>query len=223
MKYLTQIPRGIMQKIGISLLLTVILLPVIFTGTGGLFAASPPETAVVEWTFFEAKPNGKDVTIRWGAVESKKHSHFVLERKTPETGWRTLAEVDQPVQKIGNVQEYGYTDLAVFSGFNIYRLKQVDGNGSFSYSQMVEVLVADKPVRVFPNPGQGALFVTYLEAGLVISRVEILDVSGRVVQVQSFDSLSESIGISKLTKGMYYLRFYREEGGFELIPFRKTL
>ena len=87
---------------------------------------------------------------------------------------------------------------------NYYRLKQVEYDGSFNYSQIIVVrLDQNLEVSIFPNPTTGMIHVVGIQNGRAI----LYDSHGRRVKQLSADD--SDVDISEQPKGMYYLAIVR--------------
>lgn len=112
----------------------------------------------------EYHPNLRSSNVSWETAKEWGNSHFEIERAVNSVkNWETIARVegngfsDAPV-------EYEYQDLKLpVAGGNIfYRLKQVDFNGDYTYSEtrgiQVEPIAGSTQWSVFPNPTTGYPF-----------------------------------------------------------------
>ena len=92
------------------------------------------------------------VDLKWTTSTEVDHAYFVLERSRDGSAWM---RIDSLVGKgsIQSAHRYRSRDNAPHPGANYYRLRQVDHDGSFSYSPVVAVdVAAAEQVRVYPNP-----------------------------------------------------------------------
>lgn len=109
----------------------------------------------VELTNFAASVINNQVVLNWATATETNNSGFAIERSSDNSSFTQVAFVDG----YGTTTEkhvYSYTDASALSGTYTYRLKQVDFDGSISYSDAVEVTVG-LPVEFsmdqnFPNP-----------------------------------------------------------------------
>jgi hypothetical protein len=116
---------------------------------------------------FTAAPgtNGNSVVLNWGVVNETNSSVFAIERSFDGVNFGFINQVNAagPGNTIAP-RDYTYTDQPVnyFNAPIYYRLKLVNANGSFQYSQVVAVTLAlnnngGQLIRIFPtviNPTQ---------------------------------------------------------------------
>lgn len=118
------------------------------------FSYSLMQVIPVELTLFEAKVNGLDVELNWATATETNNYGFEIQRKYGED-FITIGFVKGAGHSTA-LRKYSFTDKQLNQGSYVYRLKQIDFNGAYHYSQEVEVLVAGPKVyfieQNFPNP-----------------------------------------------------------------------
>ena len=122
-----------------------------------------------------------EVEVQWRTASELNSSHFVVERSQDGSNFAPIGSVAASGTTQG-LTEYGHVDRAPHTGPNYYRLRQVDLDGSTTYSYVVQASchaggnVLGEP---FPNPTSGnvAIPVTWSEGGTV--EVVLLDAMGR--------------------------------------------
>jgi hypothetical protein len=93
--------------------------------------------------------------VRWSTFREINSGHFIVERKRSNEDLFTA--VSGLIPSAGNINEeqwYEFTDTDVRqAGRYVYRIRQVDRDGTFSYSQEVSLMVDENlQVDVYPNP-----------------------------------------------------------------------
>ena len=114
----------------------------------------PPGTLPVELTSFSANVSDGNVVLKWSTATEINNSGFEIERKS-NGDYRTIAFI-QGYGTTTNEHNYSYTDNNLKNGVYTYRLKQVDYDGTFAYSNEINVEVST-PVKFelsqnYPNP-----------------------------------------------------------------------
>lgn len=87
---------------------------------------------------------------------------------------------------------------------NYYRIKQVDYNGDFNYSETRFIALASS-IAIQPNPTQGGLSVNAKE---VVHKVELTDPSGRMLMQKSINSKQFELDLNGLNPSVYLLHIY---------------
>jgi hypothetical protein len=176
----------------------------------------------VELTSFVASVSGKSVLLNWNTATELNNSGFDVERKSSSTGWQKIAFV-QGNGTTTQPKSYSFTDRNLADGKYSYRLKQVDYDGTYEYSKIVEVNIASAVVNEFelsqnyPNPFNPTTTIKFNlpDAGNV--KLSVYNLLGQEVQtiVNGFmESGSHSVNFdaSNLNSGVYLYKL--EANGF---------
>lgn len=135
--------------------------------------------------FSGVRTDDANVLLSWETTQEVNNDYFQVERTlNPVLGYQPVALVKGAGSSSATVK-YKTTDPNNHSGYTYYRLKQVDFDGTFTYSSIVGVKGATVPLSItaFPNPGQSkhiAFEVTSLKVAGELA-VVIYDVRGSVV------------------------------------------
>jgi hypothetical protein len=136
---------------------------------------------------------------------------FEIERGT--TSWQRIGFV-QGFGYSASPREYSFTEKNLMAGKYKYRLKQIDNNGTFTYSKEIEVAINTTPdsyalYQNYPNPFNPATTITYQipQAGFVT--LKVYDAIGSeaatlVNQQQEAGSYNITFDGSKLNSGVYF-------------------
>ncbi len=151
--------------------------------------------------------------LQWKIATQKNLSKFVIERSAD--GYRFLPINNVVANKKSSViTDYAIIDDQPLQGINFYRLKMIDIDGQFSYSNIVAVKInQDSKLQIFPNPVNRFLFVEANGKG-ENAIVQIVDGQGRKlkeIKIILNGETSFSIDVSNLPGGMYYLILHKNE------------
>jgi len=173
------------------------------------FAALP-----VELSEFSGTQKSSEIRLNWQTLSETNNNYFEVERSTDRAHFQTLDIVEGK----GNttvISDYFYTDAPNFAGTYYYRLRQIDFDGSYSYSNIIAVNFEKKAThfKVFPNPTQ---FFLNVELGLnVNAETFIFDQFGqKVAQFSSNDKAIFTLDIRQLPKGIYFIKVQTEDKTF---------
>jgi hypothetical protein len=127
-------------------------------GTGGvapLVVLDITGDLPVELTSFGASVVDGFVQLKWATATEINNHGFEVQRKSGESDFSTIGFV-QGKGTTTESQSYSYVDSRVEEGIYSYRLKQVDHDGSFAYSDVVEIDIT-APIEFslsqnYPNP-----------------------------------------------------------------------
>jgi hypothetical protein len=119
----------------------------------------------VELTSFTANINNLgQVMLNWETATETNNQGFEIERRAENSEFRTIGFVEG----YGTTTEqrsYNYLDQNAEQGINYYRLKQVDFNGTYEYSEEVEIDVIGpltfNLAQNYPNPFNPSTKINY--------------------------------------------------------------
>ena len=138
-------------------------------------------------------------TINWSTGSELNFSYFTVEKSTNGS---TFIEAGRVASKgIATGSSYSFVDL---SGAKYYRVKIVDKDGSFRYSQIISVAAKAIQVSAFPNPAVNSLSITH---GVATSGgfVKIISIDGKTVSLKKVEigASKTTVDVASLKKGAY--------------------
>ncbi|MEJ2196013.1 MAG: T9SS type A sorting domain-containing protein, partial [Ignavibacteriaceae bacterium] len=118
----------------------------------------------VELMSFTALANSKEVLLNWSTATELNNLGFEIQRNTSGKEFFTVGFVNGH-GTTSEQQNYRYTDKNLNSGKYYYRLKQIDYDGSYEYSDVIEVewRVFDTYLldQNYPNPFNPATIIGF--------------------------------------------------------------
>lgn len=169
----------------------------------------------VELTSFTANATESSVVLNWTTASEVNNAGFNIERKASgESSFRTVGYVEGRGTTL-EPGSYSYTDKNMGNGTYTYRLKQLDFDGSFEYSNEVEVNIGTPAtfalMQNYPNPFNPSTLIKYaLPADLQVE-LSVFNVLGEKVAtlVNTFQKAGNYeivFDASKLSSGVYLYR-----------------
>ncbi|HTR81338.1 MAG TPA: T9SS type A sorting domain-containing protein [Bacteroidota bacterium] len=153
--------------------------PTIVYGSGSLSTPLP-----VELTSFTGSANGRNVELQWNTATETNNSGFEVEKNVAGT-WTKIGFVDGAGTS-NTPHNYSYADVNSAATTYSYRLKQIDRDGKFIYSNAIEVtttLSADdyKLSQNYPNPFNPSTKLTFAMKDAERTTVKVYNVLGQEV------------------------------------------
>ncbi|MDO7845145.1 right-handed parallel beta-helix repeat-containing protein [Hymenobacter sp. M29] len=185
----------------------------------------------VELTDFTATAvKNVDAALVWRTASEKNNDHFDVERSLNGTDFVKIGQV----RGQGNAStptDYNLTDAGIgrkTTGLVYYRLKQVDVDGTATYSLVRTVTftataTAEPAISLFPNPATSTtqLDLTTLPAGTY--QVSVLDAAGRVVlSVKREAGIAQALDVNTIASGTYMVLVRGQNNG-QVINLTKRL
>jgi hypothetical protein len=205
-----------------------------FTGAGSIQASfnyattdaaskvdPTPATYVIKWVgtlpvtmlYFTANKLGESESeLKWATASEIDNDHFDIERSADAESWEKIGE--QKGAGTSSMQNnYSMIDQSPLSGVNYYRLKQVDVDGNFSYSDIAQVTFGEiqsqtqnqSALSVYPNPlSQASKLNIDLTGTDNISEISITNSIGQVVYTTNLPQIQnyQIVGLN-LPSGVY--------------------
>jgi hypothetical protein len=188
----------------------------------------------VTLTLLQAKLENNLAVLNWSTLTEKNNAKFIVEHSVDGISYR----------KVGEVKGAGNSSIKVDYAFNhskfsrnevnYYRLKQVDYNGDFAYSNVAFVSGSTKQITpefnnesgstklsLYPIPAQNVLSVEGLlteQAWVRISNMYGVEVYTK--QVKANNGIA-ALDIEHLTAGVYVIEVKDENGNVEVMKFTK--
>ncbi len=166
----------------------------------------------VELTSFNASASGNNVNLTWTTATEKNNRGFEVERKSADGEFASCAFINGAGTTIES-RSYTYTDTKLSEGKYTYRLKQIDLDGSFTYSKAVEVDVT-APVQFelgqnYPNPFNPSTVISYQIPVSGMVTLKVYDMLGNeaaslVNSEMPAGKHNVSFNAADLSSGVYY-------------------
>jgi hypothetical protein len=155
--------------------------------------------------------NAHDVMVTWTTAQEINNDFFAVEKKRGVNGkFEEIARVNAKADPQAT-NEYSHLDQTGMNNVNFYRIKQVDLDGTVTYSEIVELtmdeLADNDKFVVYPSPAKEA---TTLRSVVDLTKdldFEVTDMNGKVVFSGSLpkESGQVTLPLTGLTAGTYHV------------------
>ncbi len=163
----------------------------------------------VKLSSFKAVASEGAVRLGWETATEVSSGTFEIQHSTSGKKWQTIEEVAAKGES-SILTSYHFTHTNPVSGNNVYRLKMIDLDGTYTYSHIVSVNhVGSSGIAVYPNPAIDQVTVQVPQNG--VYAVKVYDAKGVVVKSMEVNQL-KSVDLSGFQAGSYFFRMYNSNG-----------
>lgn len=139
----------------------------------------------VELVLFECSVIGSRILLNWQTATELNNEGFAIEKSTDKINWSNIGFVEGNGTS-STVHYYEFEDNNAIQGQYSYRLKQMDYDGSYKYSEVIEISVSSAKEyslsQNFPNPFNPNTIIEYQIPEETIVNISLYDIIGRKVK-----------------------------------------
>jgi len=155
----------------------------------------------VELTRFTAEAQEKSVALHWTTASEKNSDYFEVQRSTDAKTFAAIGKL-QGEGNTSSMSNYLFTDRHPVAGLAYYRLRQVDLDGTESFSPVASVQWAGKlEASFFPNPSVKTITLT---GGNGLVHYRVYSVKGQQMAAGEAETGS-TVDVSQVPAGVYLL------------------
>ena len=162
----------------------------------------------VELMNFNGELENGVVNLKWNTVSEMNNDYFDVLRSNDLSKWESIGSVAGAGNSMEEL-EYNFTDKSPLREQSYYRLKQVDFNGEYSFSNVVNIGFSDnQQPRLYPNPAKNSITIVASQK-VEESEIRIYNNLGEnlmnKVGISKVDEITYRMNISLLPEGTYTL------------------
>ena len=176
-------------------------------GTGKLLAVEAGYTSALPLTlisFSAQKTTDGKIKLQWLTDDEINTADFVIEKSTDGTAFDAIGSV---TAKGSSTNNYDFTALPSNNTITYYRLKMVDKDGRFTYSNSLRLNNTPPgavALSVFPNPAKNAITISGLAGN---GQIRLLDTKGKLLRLVNTTAQTLTLDISKYPQGLFVLQY----------------
>jgi len=175
---------------------------------------SGPSSLPVTWLSFEARADDSgSVALDWATTTETQNDHFAVERSADGARYQAIGHVNGAGTSTV-INHYAYTDENPLPGVNYYRLRQVDFDGSYTFSRTVAVTTrtTTTALAVFPNPATDYITVQLAHNTAELLEWRLIDAGGRTLRSGTTEAARFDLPVYDLPAGLYGLQVVTAQG-----------
>lgn len=182
-------------------------------GNFGVVKLTYDDPIPVELTSYAANVSGNNVLLNWTTATETNNQGFDIQRKSGNSDFISVGFVGG-AGTTTETRNYSFAD-EVINGTYTYRLKQLDFNGSFEFSNEIEVDVNIPAVysleQNYPNPFNPSTTINFSLANKGFVKLAVYNTLGQeaktlVNEVKESGAHSVTFDASVLTSGAYFYK-----------------
>ena len=173
-------------------------------------------TLPVSLTDFSGHRQAQNVLLNWKALQEINIHSYNIERSNGSS-WETIGTV--AANGNGNSSsDYTYTDINPQGTLLLYRLKQVDNDNNYKYSNIIRITTGTKSTMLsYPNPFTTQLNISISSPSNQQVSAIIYDVMGKTVRSETKKIFAGENNFSiasldNLSRGIYYAEIKDQSG-----------
>ncbi|MCL6494339.1 MAG: T9SS type A sorting domain-containing protein [Ignavibacterium sp.] len=189
-------------------------------GTGG-YIISYLDTSIipVELTNFSAEQINNTILLNWTTVTETNNLGFEIFRSFDLKNWEYIGFIPG-FGTTTDKQNYSFIDSKINNEQLYYKLKQVDLDGSFKFSEIISIKILIKDFELkqnFPNPANPTTNISFSIPQRSFVKINLYSSNGELVQ-QIINEEKEKgiysieINLSNLASGVYFYRMITNTG-----------
>lgn len=156
----------------------------------------------VKFTSFTVVRNSTAFLVQWSTTDEVNAAYYQVERSNDGAVWSRLATLSATSNATNN---YVYADRSNPTGTIYYRIKQVDADGAFTYTE----------VRTFKTNTTTAPVITSAPSRIIVQfgqqikgnvKIEVIGLNGHVALTQTVSNPTDKLQLATSLKGIYVVR-----------------
>jgi hypothetical protein len=145
--------------------------------------------------------------VTWTVASQFNVSEYILQKSTDG---KTFDNVTSVIANSSSNTSYTAEDDDLYTdGTNYYRVKEVDNDGTIHYSTIVVINPAPNTtnnIEIYPNPVSNELYLSKPQNTVIKSALVIDAIGQTLLEVNSFNNITNSIQLNNLPTGFYELK-----------------
>lgn len=159
-----------------------------------------------------------EVFLQWETETETNNDYFEIQTLIGDT-WKTLAIKDGAGNSTSKTY-YNYTDKKPIDGLSYYRLKQVNFDQTFNYSNAISIDLSkdrEQITNIRPNPTNGLVYYDYISKSKADITIEVVSFTGESLFKETKNAEtgfnSFNLSLQEFKNGVYLLKITNENSG----------
>lgn len=184
------------------------------TSSAAVYSIETESPMPVTLISFNIRQEGGIASLQWATSSEENSKGFEIERSANASAWTKVGFVPSLSREAVSSSrlDYNFTDSTPLGRRSYYRLKMVDLDGKYTYSQIRVVTSENSTITyAYPNPAADELTIDGLNGS---EEIKVLDISGRtLIEGRNSDGKNKkTLNIRPLPNGVYLIKIQMPDG-----------
>jgi len=139
--------------------------------------------------------------LEWSVFDTSEEDKFIIEHSNNGISFSSIDSATYKNEK-KEIYNFKYVDSVPFTGSNYYRIKYIDCNGLYEYSNIAYINYKKKELLIFPNPFMKTIKIKVSSE----QNIEFFNSFGEKVKQIFLDKGENIIDLNGLSSGIYYIK-----------------
>lgn len=163
----------------------------------------------VKLTSFNVNSKDNSNLLSWTTANEINNEKFEIERSINGKLFENIGSVRGQGNSYQNV-DYTFEDTKPNFGANYYRLKQVDFDGKYEYSDIIRADNTKSRINIYPTSTSNYITIDMDEEQ--VASVVVFNEIGQTIKDMTISEMKTRIDISDLPNGMYFVQVNAQSG-----------
>jgi hypothetical protein len=180
-------------------------------GMMGQFVVKDNSLLPLNLLSFSVIGKGSTVELNWAVANQLDSKAYIIQRSSDGKVWSDLEVIN--TTDTSNQTNFQAIDYSPMFGINYYRIKFLDKNGDYTYSNVKSIQRKGEEFdcRIYPQPTKSMLNFLFNDPAYQVYYLKVLDKVGRTILMMPRPILSKGLNVSQLPSGIYYLQITDEK------------
>lgn len=168
-------------------------------------------TLPIELVSFNSNCINNKATLTWETSSETNNSYFNIEKSNDGVNWKKIGKLDGQGNS-STFKKYSFIDNEKIIATSFYRLKQIDIDGSFTYSTIATIRNCnqkDIAISVSPNPVKNLVTIKF-DKEIGRQEIQIFDLEGKLIK-NLFVENNTQINVAELPKALYIIQLKNDK------------
>lgn len=183
----------------------ITICPMLFCNTSICSTGLP-----IELISFSSKCNDGNSVLLWQTASEINNDYFIIEKSKDGNLFNEIGTI-KGAGNSSSIIEYSFVDDEA-SETSYYRLKQIDFNGEYSYSNIIANKCDNKNFNIYPNPATNTLNINLdYSDNQSLTKAIIYNSIGQVIKEVKLTNKLNTINIENLENGLYHIQLQSDK------------